>query len=436
MATVKPRRTRDCGHGEGTSCKTCSWWVTWKLGGRKGRKQSCTFATVDLARAANALCISRQHKITDDEVYTAIHGQSDDLIDAPTLSEFAQTWISTRRKNRMAGPKYLDRQASIIDQRIDPRLGKLRMTDVQITPDVVTEWVGWLKSQPGPAGSLMPSTVREAHTVLHGLLSAAVPQYLSFNPAAVHESGSRRKSGLPEVEPYDAVFLTAEEIDLVVSSCGPAIRDMVVVSLLTGLRLGELLVLRVEDVALTGKRKILRVRRALKKDGTVGPPKSRRSRRDLRISTKVADVLRSRVQGRPRHALVFTAPEGGRWNPANLRNRYWKPALGHAQRCEQHPPPLPPKPSRGPRRDWRPDEVSSCDCATRLHRVPRWHDLRHTHVSLCVEDGWDITRVSRRAGHDSITTTINIYGHLWDPDGDERVDELDRYILLSEDEEP
>jgi integrase len=410
--------------------------VTWKLGGRTGRKQSCTFATKELADAANALCRSRRHKITDAEVYTAIHGLSDDDVsDVPTLSDFAQTWIADRRRNRAAGKTYLDRQAWIIEERIEPRLGKLRVVDEQITPDVVTEWVGWLKSQPGPTGFLKASTVREAHVVLHGLLQAAVPRRLSFNPAAVRQTGSRRKSGLPQVEPYDATFLTPGEIDLIVDACGPHIRDMVIVSLLTGLRLGELLVLRVEDVTLTGRRKIIRVRQALKKTGTIGPPKSRRSRRDIGISARVAKVLMARVKGRPRHALIFTAPRGRCWSPTNLRKRYWLPAVAHAQRCKKHPPPLPPKPSRGPRRNWRVDEVSTCDCATRLHRTPRWHDLRHTHVSLCVEDGWDITRVSRRVGHDSITTTINIYGHLWDPDGDERVDQLDRYVLQVEDEE-
>jgi integrase len=397
--------------------------------------QSCTFATRRLADAANALCISRRHLVTDQEVYLAIHGQDGDhLDDVPTLADFAETWLHQRRRAGEVGSNYLDRQESILRNRITPPLGKLRLTNEQITPEVVTGWVAWLRSQPGPAGGLRPGTVREAHIVLHGLLQAAVPKHLTVNPAAVRQNGSRRKSGLPPVQPYDAVFLTPGEIDLIVTACGPAIRDMVVVSLLTGLRLGELLELRAEDVTLTGRRKAIRVRRALKKDGTVGPPKSRRSRRDLGISTKVAEILTPRTDGRPRHALIFPAPEGGRWNPTNLRTRHWRPALARAQRCPEHPPPPPPKPARGPRRKWRDDEVSTCDCPTRLHRLPRWHDLRHTHVSLCVEDGWDITRVSRRVGHDSVATTINVYGHLWDPDADERVDELDRYVAPADDE--
>jgi integrase len=406
------------------------------MGGRKGHKQSCTFAERKLADAANALCRSRRHKVTDEEVYRAIHGISDDEARGiPTLSEWATDWIARRRELGEVEPDYLDRIESVAMRRIIPRLGKLRMTNEQITTEIVTDWVTWLRSQPGPTGTLKPTTIREAHTFLHSLLQAAVPKYLHSNPAAAKVVGGRRKSGLPKAEHYEPVFLTPDEIKLIVAACPPAIRDMVEFSLLTGLRLGELLALRVEDVELAGKHPVVRVRRALKKDGRIGQPKSRRSRRSQRVSKRCVAILQPRVTGKPRHALVFPAPEGGMWNPSNLRQRYWLPAVAQAQRCTVHPPPLPPKPARGPRRQWRPDEVSDCLCETRLQRDVRWHDLRHTAVSIRVEEGWDIIRVSRWIGHESVSITADIYGHLWEPEGDDRVDELDRYLLLAEDQD-
>jgi integrase len=407
------------------------------VGGRKGRKQSTTFASRQLAEAANALCLSRSHRVTDEEVYRAIHGVAEDETGIPTVAEWADTWIDARRRVDDVQEDTVTHQASVIRRRIIPKLGKLRLSPEQMTPEVIAEWVQWLRSQPSAhGGALSPWTVRKTHAILHGLLAAAVPRYLPANPAGARAPGSsRRKSGLPKAEQYEAIFLDPDEINIMKAACGPAIRPMVIVALGTGLRLGELLVLRVEDVQLTGRRKVIRVRRALKNGGKIGPPKSRNSRRDVTISAAIVKVLTPLVQDRPRHVLVFTAPQGGRWNPSNLRQRYWLPALAEAQRCAEHPPPLPPKPQRGPRRRWRLDEVSTCDCSTRLHRAPRWHDLRHTHVSICVEEGWDAIKVSRRVGHDSYKTTMDIYGHLWEGGAEDAVAGLDKYLLMSGDED-
>jgi integrase len=42
----------------------------------------------------------------------------------------------------------------------------------------------------------------------------------------------------------------------------------------------------------------------------------------------------------------------------------------------------------------------------------RLHDLRHTHATLLLEDGVDVKTVSERLGHDSIQTTLELYGHV------------------------
>jgi integrase len=43
---------------------------------------------------------------------------------------------------------------------------------------------------------------------------------------------------------------------------------------------------------------------------------------------------------------------------------------------------------------------------------PRIHDLRHTHVSWLIAQGVQLPAISRRLGHESITTTNDRYGHL------------------------
>ncbi|MCL2168761.1 MAG: site-specific integrase, partial [Defluviitaleaceae bacterium] len=39
------------------------------------------------------------------------------------------------------------------------------------------------------------------------------------------------------------------------------------------------------------------------------------------------------------------------------------------------------------------------------------HSLRHTNISLMIAAGVDIKTVSTRAGHASVTTTLNTYTH-------------------------
>ena len=42
----------------------------------------------------------------------------------------------------------------------------------------------------------------------------------------------------------------------------------------------------------------------------------------------------------------------------------------------------------------------------------RFHDLRHTWISLLIDQGENIKYIQNQAGHSSIKTTIDTYGHL------------------------
>lgn len=47
-----------------------------------------------------------------------------------------------------------------------------------------------------------------------------------------------------------------------------------------------------------------------------------------------------------------------------------------------------------------------------LRRI-RVHDLRHSHIALLIEKGVSPLAIAERVGHDSINTTMNVYGHLY-----------------------
>src|SRR5690606_25245957 len=177
--------------------------------------------------------------------------------------------------------------------------------------------------------------------------------------------------------------------------CDPLIADMWYVLVNTGLRLGELLVLRPMDVTVDGDEPEIRVTRGLKKNDKIGYPKSAKSRRVVPVSTDVAEVLRARCEGKRPRDLLFPCPGPKKtrgaertWRENNLNRRHWQPAVAAAMRCDKHPPPPPPKPKSGPTRKLRPDEVSTCTCPGVLRRRPRMYDGRHTHASDLIRAGW------------------------------------------------
>lgn len=55
-----------------------------------------------------------------------------------------------------------------------------------------------------------------------------------------------------------------------------------------------------------------------------------------------------------------------------------------------------------------------------------FHDLRHTFASTALAEGVPISEVSRWLGHKSITTTVDLYGHLVPEASGRARDALDR----------
>ena len=146
----------------------------------------------------------------------------------------------------------------------------------------------------------------------------------------------------------------------------------------TGLRQGELLGLRWQDVDL--ERGELAVRHTLQR-GTrsLSEPKTERARRTLRLPRQVAAALaehRSRQSIVPLTGLVFTTERGTALDSRNV-TRYLQ---GHLARLGL------------PRQ--------------------RFHDLRHAFATLMVESGEDLGVVSRILGHADFATTADVYAHL------------------------
>ncbi len=254
-------------------------------------------------------------------------------------------------------------------------------------------------------------TIANYHGLLHGICAHAVrKRLLPANPCAL--------SRLPKVSAYDAegepiaCFLEPGEFALIaeamcagaayefrppggpgerrspseVASCGVAYRedrDLITLVAHTGLRWGEISALRVGDVNLG--RRLLSVKRAWKRDGdlkwVIGSPKTARSRRTISLSRGLVDLLRPYVEGRSADGYLFRNSNGEPIRQNVFYEYRWQRAVALAR-------------SRG------------------LTKRPRFHDLRHTHVAWLIAAGTPLPKIQQRLGHESIKTTIDVYGGL------------------------
>ena len=200
-----------------------------------------------------------------------------------------------------------------------------------------------------------------------------------------------RGLGLPRVQRRDYIFLTHDQLHELAAATGPW-RVLVLLLGYTGLRWGEATALRVRDVDL-GRRRI-DVRRAFSDVGghiVLGTPKSHQSRTVPIPRFLARELLAQAVPGKKPEELVFTMPGG-----SMLRLPNWRSAVF----------------------------LSARDRAGISPRF-RLHDLRHTAASLMIQAGYPPKMLQEIMGHASITTILDLYGHLYPGDMDRYADRLD-----------
>jgi len=328
----------------------------------------------------------------------------------PTLDEVAHDHV---RYMTGVTPGYRLTSQRLWARTWGPIIGSMR-ADL-VTKDAIAEALNAL------ALHYSPKSLKNQRGLLFGVLERCIEQgYLTTNPARKLRLPEGRFRGLEHAhddddDDDDKMFLTLAEFGILYMSVAERYRPLVRFLAGTGCRWGETVALRVRDVQLTGVPAV-RIRRAVKwsPDGkfTIGPPKTKKSRRTVTVGPEVADDLAELVKGKAPNDYVFTAARGGIIQHRTFWSDQWRPALWRAQRCPDHTDPACKCGTAHPKR-CKVHEVPPppCGCAGTLGKTPRIHDLRHTHASWLLEK-YPITVVQARLGHESIQTTVDTYGHL------------------------
>jgi integrase len=312
-----------------------------------------------------------------DKLAKALADRADGIVygdENMTVGEYLDRWLKGLTGSMRQST--FDGYEIAVRVHIKPALGHVKLR--KLTPAHVVSFY-----QDKIAAGFAPATVNKHHVTLHKALDQAVKW--AMIPRNVAEVVKAPRPVHKEMRP-----LSAEQTRRLLDAArGDRLEALYVLAVHTGMRQGELLALRWQDVDLENAR--ASVRRTLTKNGgrlLFGEPKTKKSRRTIQLTAGSVNALRAhrKRQAEERlaagglwsdHGLVFASETGTLINPTNLRRRSFASLLKKAG--------LPPI---------------------------RFHDLRHTCATLLFGRGVHPKYVQELLGHANIAITLDTYSHV------------------------
>jgi integrase len=309
------------------------------------------------------------------------------------VAEFAERWLRDWAAGNVSA-KTLERYRELLRKHVCSRVGtipiqKLRAIDLQGIYTAMAE------------AGLADRTRLHVHRVVHRMLGhAAKWGSVTRNVATLVDA--------PAVAGQEVDILTATQIATVVQTLrGLSLYSIATVALATGMRRGELLALRWQDVDLEGGK--LRVERSLEqtKAGLVfKAPKTRYGRRTISLPSSTVIELKAHWKATLERRLALGL---GKVAGDNLVFEAWD--------CRPRSP-------NALTKEWTRAMTTAGLKAT-------FHSLRHTHASTLIAAGIDVLTISRRLGHGSPAITLSVYGHLFKTD-DRAAEAMERALRGTE----
>lgn len=256
---------------------------------------------------------------------------------------------------------------------IEPYWGNHILADVRRTD--VQQWIAGM----GQA----PRTVQTIHGRFLSFLNWCVDEgRIATNPAA--------RVNLPQGRRREHRFLTVEQVHALAAVIDLRHKDLVLLLVSTGLRIGEAAELRAKDLQLErGRLTVNRAVTAVQGRAVIGTPKSGKAR-SVPLTPTMAAALAERATGLLPEDLLFTTARGRQLSANNFKRRDFDQAVILANRSGAGIP------------------------------ADLWvHDLRHTAASLAVASGASVKSVQRMLGHATAAITLDVYAGLFDQELDD-----------------
>lgn len=297
------------------------------------------------------------------------------------LDEWIRQWLPSRKADLR--PTSYARLEGVLSGHVVPRFGRRPINT--LSNREVRTWVAEMQ-----ADGLSPTSIRKAVFGLRAALASAIAdQRLTVNAAT--------DVPLPAEEIHEQRFLTRSEIDALIEATDERYQVAVRLAALCGLRWGEVAGLRRARVDVLRSR-IEVVETAVEIGGkiTSGPPKTNGSKRTVPVARSVMAEIEAHLAahvGPEPDALLVTATSGAGMHRGTFARQVWRPA----------------------------DKAAGLDPL-------RFHDLRHSFVSLLIESGANVKAVAQWAGHSSPVVTLSRYAHVFDDHADDVADRMDALL--------
>jgi integrase len=293
-----------------------------------------------------------------------------------TVKQYMEYWLEHVHKQSLRLNSYV-KVRELLDLHILPALGYLQVQ--KLTIQHVQAFYSMLQ------GKLSASRVRFIHSTLHSALDDAVRTGLVAKNVCDSVT-------LPRLVKREMQALTPEQARRVVDAAkGSRMEALLLLALTTGMRRGELLGLKWEDLTLEEHNGSLQVIRSMTRVAGYGvvttEPKTASSKRKIALSPLVIGVLKEhrvrQLERRMRagakwtdHDLVFCNIYGNFLQPARLYILF--------------------------------NRVLADAGVPRI----RFHDLRHSAATILLSMGVNIKVVQEILGHSRISMTLDIYSHV------------------------
>jgi integrase len=297
---------------------------------------------------------------------------------AESVAQFVERWLRDWAAANVSSLT-LEGYSQMLRKHLCARVGSLPIQKLRAA-DLQAVYAAMAKD------GLADRTRLHLHRIAHVMLKHAVQWgILPRNVADMIDA--------PRVRAREIEVLTPDQVQTALAALrGQPLYPIAAVALATGLRRGELLALRHQDIDLDGG--VLRVEQALEqtKGGLVfKAPKTRHGRRTVTLPVSTAALLRDHWKAQQEQRLILGL---GRAEPSALVFCDWDGA---------------PRAPRTLTQQWQKEMKKAGLKAT-------FHSLRHTHASTLIAAGLDVLSISRRLGHGSAAITLTVYGHLFKPD--------------------
>jgi integrase len=296
-----------------------------------------------------------------------------------SVSQFVERWLRDWGAANLSSLTY-EGYAHMLRKHLCGRVGsvpiqKLRAADLQAIYATMAQ------------DGLADRTRLHLHRIVHVMLKhAAQWGVISRNVADMMDA--------PRVRAHEIETLSPDQVQTALEALrGQPLYPIAAVALATGLRRGESLALRYQDIDLDGG--VLRVEQALEETQRGGlvfkAPKTRHGRRAVTLPPSTITLLRDHWKAQQEQRLALGL---GRAEPSSLVFPDWDGL---------------PRSPRAVTQQWR-------KAMAKAGLTVTFHSLRHTHASTLIAAGLDVLTISRRLGHGSPAITLGVYGHLFKPD--------------------